>query len=113
MHTYVITTRIYRTNNCVSGGEEKILFEIEVVQILFEIEVVQILMLYHYSSLFTLFSFLATTSHAEVVLRGGICSSDMSRLESVAKSNSAGKSPDGRCYSHVSDYIDQSGYGTF
>ena len=71
------------------------------------------LMLYHYSSLFTLFSVLATTSHAEVVLRGGICSSDMSRLESVAKSNSAGKSPDGRCYSHVSDYIDQSGYGTF
>lgn len=40
-----------------------------------------------------------------------VCQPDMSRLESIAQSGSSGKRPDGRCYSHVADYIDQSGYG--
>jgi len=40
-----------------------------------------------------------------------ICQADMSRLESIAKAGSSGRKPDGRCYSHVADYIDQSGYG--
>jgi hypothetical protein len=35
----------------------------------------------------------------------------MSRLESFAKSDSSGRRPDGRCYSHVSNYIDSVGYG--
>jgi len=35
----------------------------------------------------------------------------MSRLESISKSASSGRTPDGRCYSHVADYIDASGYG--
>ena len=41
----------------------------------------------------------------------GVCQADMQRLESIAQSASSGKRPDGRCYSHVADYIDQSGYG--
>lgn len=39
------------------------------------------------------------------------CSADMGRILSIAAANSRGKHPDGRCYSHVSQYIDQSGYG--
>lgn len=41
----------------------------------------------------------------------GVCQSDMTNLESIAKSGSVGRKPDGRCYSHVADYIDASGYG--
>jgi hypothetical protein len=39
------------------------------------------------------------------------CQPDMTNLLNVARDNSRGKRPDGRCYSHVSDYIDQVGYG--
>ena len=39
------------------------------------------------------------------------CSSDMNSMESYAGANSRGKYPDGRCYSHVADYIDAVGYG--
>jgi hypothetical protein len=39
------------------------------------------------------------------------CGSDMSSLDSKAQSNSQGKNPDGKCYSHVADYIDAVGYG--
>lgn len=39
------------------------------------------------------------------------CTSDMSNLASHAQSDSAGKRPDGRCYAHVSNYIDAVGYG--
>ena len=39
------------------------------------------------------------------------CSADESSLDSYAKSDSQGRSPDGRCYSHVADYIDAVGYG--
>ena len=35
----------------------------------------------------------------------------MDNLKHEAKSNSVGKYPDGRCYSHVADYIDAVGYG--
>lgn len=41
----------------------------------------------------------------------GYCSSDESNLNSYAKSHSQGKNPDGKCYSHVADYIDATGYG--
>lgn len=44
-------------------------------------------------------------------LTSSYCKTDMSRLHDVAKSDSKGKSPDGYCYSHVSDYIDETGYG--
>ena len=40
-----------------------------------------------------------------------ICQADMDRIESIARADSQGRHPDGRCYSHVSDYIDKSGYG--
>ena len=40
-----------------------------------------------------------------------VCQPDMDRLLKISASDSVGKSPDGRCYAHVSDYIDQSGYG--
>jgi len=40
-----------------------------------------------------------------------ICGSDESNIFNVAKRDSQGRSPDGRCYSHVADYIDQTGYG--
>jgi len=40
-----------------------------------------------------------------------ICGSDESNIFSVAKRDSQGRAPDGRCYSHVADYIDQTGYG--
>lgn len=39
------------------------------------------------------------------------CTDDMNSLNSVAYSDSVGKSPDGYCYSHVADYIDAVGYG--
>jgi hypothetical protein len=39
------------------------------------------------------------------------CSKDMGKLLSVAAADSRGRHPDGRCYSHVSHYIDVSGYG--
>jgi len=39
------------------------------------------------------------------------CHTDMNNLEYQAKVNSVGKYPDGRCYSHVADYIDAVGYG--
>jgi hypothetical protein len=39
------------------------------------------------------------------------CSKDMGQLLSVAAADSRGKHPDGRCYSHVSHYLDLSGYG--
>jgi len=35
----------------------------------------------------------------------------MQKLNSAAKADSQGKHPDGRCYSHVSGYIDNVGYG--
>lgn len=35
----------------------------------------------------------------------------MSALRSWSKSQSQGKHPDGRCYSHVADYLDHTGYG--
>ena len=44
-------------------------------------------------------------------LTSSYCTSNMESLNSVAKSNSEGKSPDGYCYSHVADYIDATGYG--
>ena len=34
-----------------------------------------------------------------------ICGSDESNIESVAKRDSQGRYPDGRCYSHVADYV--------
>ena len=40
-----------------------------------------------------------------------VCFADMNRLLQVAKADSRGKRPDGRCYSHVSGYIDKVGYG--
>ena len=42
---------------------------------------------------------------------GTVCAGDMLRLLSTAKADSDGKRPDGRCYSHVSSYIDSVGYG--
>ena len=39
------------------------------------------------------------------------CHSDMEALEAEAKAGSQGYAPDGRCYSHVADYIDATGYG--
>ena len=41
----------------------------------------------------------------------GVCQADMTRLESIARVDSTGRRPDGKCYSHVADYIDASGYG--
>ena len=41
----------------------------------------------------------------------GECASDMSRLESTARAYAQGRSPLGRCYAKVADYIDASGYG--
>lgn len=35
----------------------------------------------------------------------------MDRMKSTSKADSQGKAPDGYCYSHVSGYIDQLGYG--
>ena len=35
----------------------------------------------------------------------------MDNLKAEAKAGSAGYSPDGRCYSHVADFIDATGYG--
>ena len=35
----------------------------------------------------------------------------MNHLLSTSRSDSQGKRPDGRCYSHVADYIDAVGYG--
>lgn len=42
---------------------------------------------------------------------GSYCTSDMNNIASHASSDSQGKHPDGRCYSHVADYIDAVGYG--
>lgn len=44
-------------------------------------------------------------------LTSSYCSTDEANLESVAYEDSYGKSPDGYCYSHVADYIDEVGYG--
>lgn len=40
-----------------------------------------------------------------------VCRSDESNIYGVSKHDSQGRSPDGRCYSHVADYIDSTGYG--
>merc|ERR1712070_1369417 len=42
---------------------------------------------------------------------GDRCQKDMDIMHSVSKADSQGYSPDGRCYSHVSGYIDAQGYG--
>ena len=39
------------------------------------------------------------------------CEIDMKNIEHLAQSQSEGRRPDGRCYSHVSSYIDKVGYG--
>ena len=41
----------------------------------------------------------------------GDCGTDEKNLNNEAKSHSQGKSPDGKCYSHVADYIDAVGFG--
>ena len=53
------------------------------------------------------------TAISGTLLRGSLseCQADMERLRSIAASDSEGRRPDGRCYSHVSHYIDESGYG--
>ena len=40
-----------------------------------------------------------------------VCQSDMDNLLQVSKADSRGRRPDGRCYYHVSGYIDRVGYG--
>lgn len=47
----------------------------------------------------------------EAIAPMGICQSDMNNLLNVAYQDSHGKRPDGRCYSHVANYIDETGYG--
>jgi len=42
---------------------------------------------------------------------GGWCQPDMNRLVATAKGDSYGKRPDGKCYTHVSSYINSDGYG--
>merc|ERR1719453_139083 len=39
------------------------------------------------------------------------CDSDMTRLESYARSQSVGYRPDGRCYFHVANFLDATGFG--
>ena len=64
-------------------------------------------------------SFLRTTKqesnvtvHTGASVSGGsYCSSNMANINGVAKADSEGKSPDGYCYSHVADFIDETGYG--
>lgn len=41
----------------------------------------------------------------------GSCQKDMDIMWSASKADSQGKRPDGRCYGHVSKYIDAHGYG--
>jgi hypothetical protein len=41
----------------------------------------------------------------------GECKTDENNMNSYAKQRSQGKKPDGKCYSHVADYIDAIGYG--
>lgn len=42
---------------------------------------------------------------------GGGCPSNLNDIYNVAKRDSQGRKPDGRCYSHVADYIDATGFG--
>lgn len=42
---------------------------------------------------------------------GGGGSGQMNAIHDVARADSIGKYPDGRCYEHVADYIDATGYG--
>lgn len=56
-----------------------------------------------------MFKFLTVLAAISTV--AAYCGSDESRITSIAKKDSQGKSPDGMCYSHVADYIDASGYG--
>jgi hypothetical protein len=46
-----------------------------------------------------------------LVTVNGVCNSNMNEIEGVAKRDSQGRNPDGRCYSHVADYIDATGFG--
>lgn len=39
------------------------------------------------------------------------CQTDMDSLKAEAYAGSVGYAPDGRCYSHVADFIDATGYG--
>jgi len=48
---------------------------------------------------------------ASAELINGYCTQDMQNLVKVARADSQGRRPDGRCYSHVADYIDKVGYG--
>ena len=41
----------------------------------------------------------------------GDCGTDEKNLNNEAKQHSQGKAPDGKCYSHVADYIDAVGFG--
>lgn len=54
---------------------------------------------------------LALAANAAAWPWGGDCTTDEKNLDSYAKSRSQGKNPDGRCYSHVADYIDAVGFG--
>jgi len=42
---------------------------------------------------------------------GSDCTTDEKNLDNYAEKYSKGKSPDGKCYSHVADYIDAVGFG--
>lgn len=44
-------------------------------------------------------------------LTSSYCTTDESNLQATAYADSYGKSPDGYCYSHVADYLDETGYG--
>ena len=39
------------------------------------------------------------------------CQQDMTNLKTIAVQSSSGYAPDGKCYSHVADFIDAVGYG--
>ena len=56
-------------------------------------------------SLLSLFSSTKRTPYHPIILPS------VNHLLQVAKSDSRGRRPDGRCYSHVSGYIDKVGYG--
>lgn len=44
-------------------------------------------------------------------VHGQTCTSDMNNLEGYARRMSQGFRPDGRCYSHVADFLDATGFG--
>ena len=48
---------------------------------------------------------------AAAVSAKSACHADENNLLYKAKKDSEGRSPDGRCYTHVADYIDEVGYG--